>query len=164
MAKMATRSVRGLVALVFVAACTFVGPNFSMLGGSVQRPLTTSRTTTHALATPVSGSGAMDTIFYKIATVNRRLTDRAWLGAPTDQELADYDQKMTADIKMLEDLIQEASMEVETTTQVQWLENALETVGQLKERLSRHRDAEAAAKMPRSAVAGDFGSWFRLVL
>jgi len=158
MANMATRPVRGLVTLiVVVVACMFFVPNFSMLGGSVQRAPTTSRTITHASSVqfPSSGSTTMKTIAYTIDKVKSRFQGRAWLASPTQQELDEYDQKMSADIEMLEELVQ-SSLDVSTTTEVEWLESVVETVGQLKERLARQRAAEASARMPMLLAAGSF--------
>lgn len=165
MARLATRPVRGLVALTaFVAAFHFISPTFSMLhqfanlylvGGSMPRRSTVSRTTAHvsAVQVPTSGSEEMHTIFRKLSKAQGRWQNRAWLSSPTQQELDEYDAKLSAEIQMLEDLIQN-SLEVETTTQLEWLETVLEKVGQLKEQLARQRTAEASAKMPMLVALG----------
>merc|ERR1719263_1024493 len=153
MARLATRPVRGLVALLFVATGTFVVSNFSMLGGSVPRAPTASRIATHASSVqlPTSASTVQTIIYYKIDKVKSLLQGRASLAAPTQQQLEEYDQKLSADIQMLENLVQD-SMEVGTTTEVEWFENMLETVVDLKAQLARHRAAEGHVTLPAAGV------------
>jgi len=159
MARLATRPVRGLVALLFVATGTFVVSNFSMLGGSVPRAPAASRIATHASSVQLPASAstaqtmeAMESIYEKIAIVKSLLQGRTSLAAiHTQQQLEEYDQKLSADIQMLENLVQD-SMEVGTTTEVEWFENILETVGDLKAQLARHRAAEGHVTLPAAGV------------
>jgi len=110
-----------------------------MLGGSVPRAPT---------ASSLLGT---ESIYYKIDKVKSLLQGRASLAAPTQQQLEEYDQKLSADIQMLENLVQD-SMEVGTTTEVEWCENMLETVVDLKAQLARHRAAEGHVTLPAAGV------------
>jgi len=82
----------------------------------------------------------MQNIYYKLAKVESGLESRStWQPSLTKQQRFEYDQKLSMEIKKLENMVHDYMEEVSTTTQVEWLESVLQTVGQFKERLASDR-------------------------
>merc|ERR1712150_245682 len=94
------------------------------------------------------GGSAIDSIVQHIIEVDLGLHGGA---EPTKAQLYEYDRTLSSHIKMLEQQIETMSsdlkrdsMEVWTESELVWLESVLQTVGELKQQLSRVRSAHGS--------------------